>query len=376
MKNILKKIRYGVTVFFKNYMSPVPLVFYVLAIASALLYVAFTVSPAFADFFNMNISSIFRMILGKLTSPIPVSLAEALIFTSPIIVFLVIRTVFRYIDRVPHGFGRSVVAIVSVPALLFSIFTLNFAAGYRAPTIDVKLGYETGEVSLEELKETASFIVDKLNELSDEVTFTPGGSVRGYSHSDTVLKAYESYESLSAKYNFINNFKAPVKRLAISPLMTYTHISGMYTFFTGEANLNTNYPEYVNVFTVAHEMAHQRGIARENEANFVAYLVCINSDDSYLRYSGYLSMFEYLTSALSSSSSSYVRTLYRSLDDRVYDDLVAYSNFFDKYSDSVASDVAGTVNDAYLQSQGTPGTKSYGMVVDLAVAHYLNTEKN
>jgi hypothetical protein len=34
------------------------------------------------------------------------------------------------------------------------------------------------------------------------------------------------------------------------------------------------------------------------------------------------------------------------------------------------SQVSGSINNSYLQSQGTPGTKSYGMVVDLAVAYF------
>ena len=62
------------------------------------------------------------------------------------------------------------------------------------------------------------------------------------------------------------------------------------------------------------------------------------------------------------------------LDKRVYNELVAKNNFFKKYQNSVSSQVSGTVNDIYLQSQGTPGRKSYGMVVDLLVA-YLKNQK-
>ena len=268
-----------------------------------------------------------------------------------------------------HGFGRSVVSLISVVALLFSVFTLNVASGYRSTTLDDKLGYVTGNVSVEELVSTTEYTVDKLNSLADSVNFTANGSIRSYTHGDTVKKAYMSYNKLSEKYGFINNFSAPVKRLAVSPLMTYTHISGIYTFFTGEANLNTNYPEYINVFTVAHEMAHQRGIARENEANFIAYLVCTESDDVYMQYSGHLNMFEYLVSALYKVSPKDANKMYSKLDNRVYRELVSYGEFFEKYNDSTASEVAGTVNDIYLQSQGTPGTQSYGMVVDLAVEH-------
>lgn len=351
-----------------EYVPPISLCFYAVGAVCAVLYAAFLKSSAFADFFNDNISSIFRRIFAYISAPFPFSIAEAALFCSPVLAFFILRALFRYMDAYEHGFARSIVLLTSVLVLLLSVFVLNFGAGYRTSTLDERLGLETGEVTQDELYDTAVYVVEQLNDLADEVTFTDDGSVRGCTHADTVELAYSSYESLGESLSFLDNFKAPVKRLAISPLMTYTHISGVYTFFTGEANLNCNYPEFVNVYTIAHEMAHQRGIARENEANFVAYLVCIGSENAYMRYSGYLNMFEYLVAAMPSSEN--VKKLYSSLDSRVYFDLVQYSKFFDKYRDSTASEVSGAVNDTYLQSQGTEGTKSYGMVVDLAVAYH------
>ena len=61
-----------------------------------------------------------------------------------------------------------------------------------------------------------------------------------------------------------------------------------------------------------------------------------------------------------------------SLGDAAKRELAAYSVFFEKYRDNAAATVSDTVNDAYLQSQGTAGSISYGMVVDLAVSYYLD----
>ena len=119
-------------------------------------------------------------------------------------------------------------------------------------------------------------------------------------------------------------------------------------------------------------MAHQRGIARENEANFLAYLVCISSDDPYMQYAGYLNMYEYLASPLYSASPSLYGKAVGRLDVRVRYDLECYSDFFDRYRDNIAADVSDAVNDTYLVLQGTEGSRSYGMVVDLAVAYHKN----
>lgn len=152
--------------------------------------------------------------------------------------------------------------------------------------------------------------------------------------------------------------------------MSYTHITGVYTFFTGESNINVAFPDYTIPFTAAHELAHQRGIARENEANFVAFLVCSSSEDDYVRYCAYLNMYEYVASALASADPSLYSQVYATLPTAVRAELDAYSRFYEKYRNSAASEVSGAVNNAVLIINGTEGTKSYGMVVDLAVAYY------
>ena len=152
--------------------------------------------------------------------------------------------------------------------------------------------------------------------------------------------------------------------------MSYTHITGLYTYFTGEANIDAAFPDYTLPYTAAHEFAHQRGIARENEANFVAFLICISSEDTYIQYSGYMNMLEYLLSALYSADKDVYQQFYSRMNTKAKAELRAYSNFFDKYRDATISKISGTVNDSYLKLQGTEGSKSYGMVVDLAVAFY------
>jgi hypothetical protein len=58
------------------------------------------------------------------------------------------------------------------------------------------------------------------------------------------------------------------------------------------------------------------------------------------------------------------------VDYQMRGELIAYSEFFDRYRETVVSEVSGAINDTYLKLQGTEGSKSYGRVVDLAVAWY------
>ncbi|MBQ3956658.1 MAG: DUF3810 domain-containing protein [Clostridia bacterium] len=353
-----------------RWIPALPALFILLGLTAAGINIAYVRSPSFADAFNTRVSSHIRVFLALLTGWIPFSLAEFVVLGSPVIAVVVIVIAVRKGGRSGRYFVRTIVGLLSCAALIYAMFVFAFGAGYRTTSIDKKLGLDREKVTVEELAGTARIVVGKLNELADEVMILyDDGSVRPYSHKETVRLCLDSYASLTDRWDFLSKLDAPVKELVSSPLMTYTHISGMYTFFTGEANLNTNYPYFVNVYTTAHEMAHQRGIARENEANFMAFLVCINSPDPYMKYAGYLNLYEYLISALGSEK-ELRDEISSELDVRVRYDLYCYSQFFDKYRENTAATVSNTVNNTYLVLQGTEGAKSYGLVVDLAVAYY------
>ena len=152
--------------------------------------------------------------------------------------------------------------------------------------------------------------------------------------------------------------------------MAYTHITGVYTFMTGEMNVCTAFPDFSTVFTAAHEMAHARGIARENEANFVAFLVCEASDDPYVRYAGYMNLLQYVMNALYKTDRALYKTAFMTCSNTVVAELRSYNAAVEQYSDSFASEIAGSINNAYLESMGTEGSVSYDLVVRLAVRYF------
>lgn len=344
---------------------------YVSALVSLVIYIVACISPAFADFFNQYISVIGRTVLNVLTSWFPFSLGECMIFLLPVaLVLAVVYALHRRCDTWRCAFVF-IGMLLSVLAALFSVFVLNFGTGYRGTTLDVKLELERRAVSAEELYDTAELLREHINRETADIQYAE----TDFSHMpydlDTLNdKLNDAYSAFCKEHDFITHVDGQIKPVMISEVMSYMHITGVYSFFTGEANINVNFPDYTLPFTAAHEMAHQRGIAREDEANFIAYLVCISSNDPYIRYSGYLNMYEYVIGALASADNELFLMVSAHLNPEVNREISAYNEFFKTYADSTVSKVSGTINDTFLQSQGTPGIKSYGLVVDLAVAYY------
>lgn len=362
----------------RGFFTPYVLVMDGIFVVSLLIYLFARLFPDFAEFWARYPSQGVRFLLGKLTGVLHFSLTECFIFSLPLWValYLYCSSVSMKKDESTWNYYRWMHPLLCGLLALASLFCFAFGPCYFRHSLADNLGLEEKAVSPEQLYDTAEIVSEKITELESDVTFVFGGeSVMPYDYDTLIGKINDAYEVFDEGADFLSHFRSYPKPLACSSVFTYTHISGVYTFMTGEANINLNYPDFVRPFTVAHEMAHQRGIAREEEANLVAFLVCIGSEDPYVRYSGYFSMLDYLTDALYLAD----KTLYQQFYDTVMPgtskgEFASYSAFFKPYQNSAASAVTTAINDTYLGSQGEKaGTASYGLVVDLAVAYY---EKN
>lgn len=296
-------------------------------------------------------------------------MAETLLIALPtLLVLFFVYLAFAARDR--RGALRLLSLLLALLALLYALFVFTIGCGYHATTLDRELGLTRASVSAEELYDTATLLLAETNRLAPNFPRAKGASVMPYSVAELNEKLLAAYDRVSDEYAFVQRMRTTIKSVSLSDAMSYTHITGVYSYMTGEANLNVAFPDYTLPFTAAHELAHQRGIVREDEANFMAFLVCLSSDDPYVRYSGYFNMLEYVASALYRADPELYTQLAAGYAVDVRQEMIAYRAFYEKYQDSVVGEISGAVNNTYLQWQGTAGTRSYGMVVDLAVAYY------
>lgn len=369
MKKFLSKSR--------EYIPLFSLVVFSLTIISLILYIAVLNSTRFADFFNYTLSFPIRAAMSWLTIIFPFSIAEIVLLASPAILALLMFLAVKCGKRGKKACIRFLSIILSVLCIVFILYVWTYSSGFHITKIEDKMNLDRGNLSVNELYEASKIIVTELNYLADYVEYDKNGSsVMPYSYSEMSKRICIAYESYVEKYPVLRTYYSKIKPIILSEPMTYTHISGIYTFMSGEANVNINYPDFVIASTSAHEMAHQRGLAREDECNFVSFVVLLESDDPFLRYSAYLDVYANIVNALYIASPDLYFEVASQLDKRVIADRQSYSEFFKKYADSKASEVADSMNDSYLQANGqTEGTKAYGMIVEIVTAYLLNKTK-
>ena len=326
---------------------------------------------SFADKVNCGIAQSVRRFMATLTAPVDFSIFECIVISLFIVVPIIIAVAIRRFKR-REGRLRLISWILAVVMLLLSGNTLCLGFGYRTTSLRKNIGIEYVEITEDRLAEALIYVRDQLNLLSESIEYTENGTSIGYDLDTTSRKLCLAFDTLSEEYGFFDNFDSRVKPVKNGAAMTYLGISGIYTYYTGESNVNTAFPIAEMTFVAAHELSHQRGIMRENEANFMAYLVTTTSDDLYLNYAGYLSMYQYLASALYRTNRDRYYEINKSLSSAPRGDIAEINRVILAYGDTFIADISSFINDMFLKSNGTAGVITYGEVVKLAVAYYYH----
>ncbi len=324
----------------------------------------------FAEWVSANIVAIYTKIMATVTGFLGFSVTEfALLMALPWLVVLFLRCRGR--DRTKTSLFSVVKSTVCFVLVVASIFMLTSVCYYRKP-IAPQIGIERSTPNAEELLQAMDICSEELEELSDEIAYDANGFSRcKLSYDDIANELIESYSAMS--YSFLADMDVLPKQMALSRPMAYAQTTGIFIFMTGEAHYTTEFPDYVTVFSMAHEMAHQRGVMREDEANFMAFLACVTSKNDYLRYAGYVTMVNRLAGAALDADEEAAMEASAKVPTRVINELAAYGRLIRKYEGGFLSKLSNLTNHLYLKSQQqTEGVRSYSLVVELSTAWLLS----
>jgi hypothetical protein len=121
---------------------------------------------------------------------------------------------------------------------------------------------------------------------------------------------------------------------------------------------------------MTHELAHFQGYMREDEANFIAYLACMASENADYRYSGAMLGLRHSLNALYAADREAYSAILAGLVQEVIADYAANDAYWRQFEGPIA-EVSQTVNDVYLKTnRQAAGVKSYGQMVDLLLAEF------
>jgi Protein of unknown function (DUF3810) len=304
---------------------------------------------------------------------LPFSLAEAFVLGGTVAICLAtIRGLARTLRR--QARWSSVLAagganLALVAGIGYGLFLLLWGFNYARPPLAFLAGLPAVPAPTSELAELAADLVDRSNRERAGLPEDGGGVFRVEGGFPGVVGRVEAgYAPASVTMPLLTGPAARPKAVLLSGLLSRVGITGIYFPFTGEPNVNTTVPDVELPFSTSHEVAHQRGFAREDEANYVAYLACRHHPDGGFRYSGLLAASHYVLAALQAVDPAAVSRIQEGRSPAVRRDEAAIRAWIELYRGR-ANEVGRRVNDAYLKTQGqADGVRSYGRMVDLLLA--------
>lgn len=317
----------------------------------------------------------YHLFMSKLCSHFAFSAAE-LVYAAAILglAAYLLWCVYRLI-RFPEKLWqlyRLVLTLAMAGAIFWAGLNVMWTPCYYAPGFAEQSGVDDGPLELEELETVTRWFAALASEYADEVPRDENGACT--TDRDSVLdRAAGVFEGAAELYPFLDGEALRPKPIHFSRIMSYLDFTGFFFPMTGEANLNMDSPVFLLPSTSQHEIAHQRGVAMEQECNFVAVLSCLESEYADFRYAGAALAYIYLGNALAGADYEAYTEIYYSLSDTVSADFKAQSAYWDEFRDSAAQKASNTVYDSFLKSNGQElGMQSYGACVNLLVHYYID----
>lgn len=327
------------------------------------------------SFYSLGVNKWFIQILSSMSGIFPFSLFEWGIYIGIISLIgytlYMLFNLFTHLDKGLKIFLTYLLNLGVVISILFFIFIVGWAANYKRPHFSEKYGIVMADYTPEQLGELYAYLLDQAGKIRKELSEDENGNAIPYGdHHDIFKRAQAGYDLAGQEFKVLNGNYGKPKAVLASPLMNYTGITGIYSPFTGEPNINIAVPPITIPSTTCHEMAHQRGYGFESECNFIAYITSMANPDLDFKYSAYIMAISYTSNALAQADRDLLLSINANMSDKIYNDLVHINAFWDSYEGDV-KEAASQVNNAYLQSNGVEsGTQSYGEMVNLLLALY------
>jgi hypothetical protein len=343
-----------------------------LPIALLALYYISKDNTALMDWINAVITGPYRSAAAAVTSFGPFqyfSVAEILITVLVLwALFYVLRTIILLIreeHRLAH-LGHRVFVLAAVGLYLFAAYSWIWGGLYSATDFSERSGLSADGITVQELTEVTALFAERANALSGEVLRDTDGHFN--EDSDYYFALSKGvYSNLEKEFPELRSSSYPPKAMIYSKLMSAIGFTGVYIGLTGETNINVDAPGSLIPATIAHEMAHQRGISAEEEANFAGIAASVTSNITVYEYSGYLSGLMYLSDALYDADPDAWARISDTLNENVVRDWTDNSIYWSQY-DTGAAEAVTAMYDSYLKQNGEAlGVESYGACVDLLV---------
>lgn len=342
----------------------------ILFIFAGLLTILTRGADGFAQWYSETVYRMLTETVGRVMGIFPFSVAEILLYILLLwLLFSVGRIIWNLAHRKNGRAADFAGELFFLAALLAFLYTAACGVNYYRTSFAECTGLQIDGYSTEQLAAVCMALTADLNRAAEVVSRDADGIMVC---SENISQSSASVmKQLSEEWPMLQGHYPKAKKLLVPWILSVQKVTGIYSPFTIEANYNGDITDYNIPFTACHELSHLRGYMREEEANFIAWLACRNSEQPDYQYSGSLRGWISCMNVLYRADQDVWMAIRVQLNPAVEADIAANRDYWAKFEGPVA-DAAQAVNDNYLKANGqSDGIQSYGRMADLIVAYYI-----
>lgn len=273
---------------------------------------------------------------------------------------------YKLIKEKRSNLLKNSLRITTTLSIFYLIFNLFWALNYYRVPLYLTMGIDTF-YSTEELYTTTLKLVSNTNSLHTDLAFADSLVISPHTKKEIRAIASQGYERIPSHIIATNEIPSIAKNSLFSLTLSYMGYGGYYNPFTGEAQVNAKTPKALYAVTVAHEHAHQLGIAAENEANFIGVLASLKNQDAFIQYAGYSYALRYCLRELGRRDKELYQEVHQSIHPGVLAMYKNHQEFWEKY-DTVIERFSKEIWDKMLKAnKQKDGISSYSYIVALLV---------
>lgn len=279
-------------------------------------------------------------------------------------IILIIRVTQLFIKKKRRKAITSILIILNIIFFLYQIFWGMLY--FQKPLL---YQFNQNKVSLESRKKLALKYLELCKDTREKVE-QDNRNIFTISSINTISKDIIAQQALlpSEISQKSTPYVISIKPSLFGEIMNFTGILGYYNPFTAEAQVNFNLPSTMIPFTLAHESAHQLGFAREQEANFIAYLIGKDSSNISIRYSTQYFTLKSLLNSIIWEDEVFVEKLLNQYSEGMKNDRKAEKEFILKHQGWL-DQVFSVTNDIFLKTNQQEGSITYSYFVELLVKY-------
>ncbi|MCB0665147.1 MAG: DUF3810 family protein [Saprospiraceae bacterium] len=319
------------------------------------------IEKVYGRFFFPFFCWIFDHTIGLL----PVAFLYVLIILAMYLVYRLFRSIKLLFKNRP--WIDFLAGILAAAGYIVSAFYFFWGFNYDRLQLTDRLSWSVDSVSNATLMEEAKAQINRLTEFvgADRDKVETSLAFQNYRLLEVAIR--QDAARLADHLGYLERNRVRCRQLWPKGILLRISTAGFYNPLSGECNIDRGLHPLQKPFSMAHEFFHGMGVTGEGDCNFLAYLLCHNSDHPFIKYSGELGYWRYIRHTAYIIDDEAYKEMVEGLPQQVRDDLQAIDDELDKYPD-IAPRMRNAIYSAYLKSNKIhDGIANYNRILQLVI---------